>query len=439
MKKLTKRFLALMLVLAVTFAGIIISSPDQVSAAASGKKIVVSIGDSYSSGEGIEPFFGQDKASAEKVEDEDWLAHRSEKVWSSMLEIDGQKMVHDDNWFFAAASGAETTDLYNQQMKSYNYDGLTGSKGLTPQLEIFDKVEEKYGKNAVDYVTVSIGGNDIGFTDMMTTAIMQTNTLESTLEQLWQNFSKSHKVNGKKVASTRDLIKKAYQDIADKAGKQAKIIVVGYPRLLSDESFTVNAGFFNIEVSSETTAIINASCEKLDKELAALVEECKAEGLNIYYVSVIDAFKGHEAYTEDAYINSVNAMAAAQDLDSRSMVSAYSMHPNEKGAKAYAKAVQSAIDSINGSSSASNKPVVTLTAKKGKITIKWTKVAGAKKYRVVEYVNGKAKTVKKTTTKTSYTVKNREKGTEYTFAVKAYVKGKWTTIKAEDQVSIIAK
>ena len=84
MKKLTKRFLALMLVLAVTFAGIIISSPDQVSAAASGKKIVVSIGDSYSSGEGIEPFFGQDKASAEKVEDEDWLAHRSEKVWSSM-------------------------------------------------------------------------------------------------------------------------------------------------------------------------------------------------------------------------------------------------------------------------------------------------------------------------------------------------------------------
>ena len=144
MKKLTKRFLALMLVLAVTFTGIIISSPDQVSAAASGKKIVVSIGDSYSSGEGIEPFFGQDKASAEKVEDEDWLAHRSEKVWSSMLEIDGQKMVHDDNWFFAAASGAETTDLYNQQMKSYNYDGLNiEHKRSKPFIELFSNSERE--------------------------------------------------------------------------------------------------------------------------------------------------------------------------------------------------------------------------------------------------------------------------------------------------------
>ena len=41
---------------------------------------MVSLGDSYSSGEGIEPFYGQNESTADKVKNQDWLAHRSEKV-----------------------------------------------------------------------------------------------------------------------------------------------------------------------------------------------------------------------------------------------------------------------------------------------------------------------------------------------------------------------
>ena len=50
--------------------------------------VVVSLGDSYSSGEGIEPF-GIKKTLTEKVNDPDWLAHRSERSWQSMLCIPG--------------------------------------------------------------------------------------------------------------------------------------------------------------------------------------------------------------------------------------------------------------------------------------------------------------------------------------------------------------
>ena len=84
------------------------------------------------------------------------------------------------------------------------------------------------------------------------------------------------------------------------------------------------------------------------------------------------------------------------------------------------------------------KPVVTATSKKGKITLKWDKVEGATKYRVVEYVNGKAKTVK-TTKKTSLSIKNRTKGEEYTFAVKAYVNKKWTKITSSDKKTVTVK
>lgn len=53
---------------------------------AKGTPVVVSLGDSYSSGEGVEPFYGQDK---NRTKDQNWLAHRSTKSWPSMLSIKG--------------------------------------------------------------------------------------------------------------------------------------------------------------------------------------------------------------------------------------------------------------------------------------------------------------------------------------------------------------
>lgn len=79
--------------------------------------IMVSLGDSYSSGEGIEPFYGQDKSLSDKVKDENWLAHRSQKSWPSLLKVPGiQGTMQDYNvdistssncqWYFKASSGA---------------------------------------------------------------------------------------------------------------------------------------------------------------------------------------------------------------------------------------------------------------------------------------------------------------------------------------------
>ncbi|HRR78082.1 MAG TPA: hypothetical protein P5191_14980 [Ruminococcus sp.] len=53
--------------------------PANAVAASDDPVIVVSLGDSYSSGEGIPAFYGQEKAWEQRVYDEDWLAHRSTK------------------------------------------------------------------------------------------------------------------------------------------------------------------------------------------------------------------------------------------------------------------------------------------------------------------------------------------------------------------------
>ena len=84
--------------------------------------VIVSMGDSYSSGEGIEPFFGQDLPLSLKVKNYSWLAHRSENAWSGMLSLpslSGTMSENADNWYFVAASGATTANINGIFEKTY--------------------------------------------------------------------------------------------------------------------------------------------------------------------------------------------------------------------------------------------------------------------------------------------------------------------------------
>ncbi len=99
----------------------------------------------------------------------------------------------------------------------------------------------------------------------------------------------------------------------------------------------------------------------------------------------------------------------------------------ENGASAQTKAEQK-----------STKPVLTAKAGDKKVTLSWTAVDGATKYKVYRYQNGKLKAVK-TTKNQKLTIKSLKNGTKYTYAVKAYVNGKWTTVKKSDLVSVTPK
>lgn len=89
--------------------------------------VMVSLGDSYASGESITPFYGQEKALNDKVQDEDWLAHRSTKSWAAMLKIPGvsgtmgnYKTFNESSrckWYFQAVSGAQTIHLKDKKQK----------------------------------------------------------------------------------------------------------------------------------------------------------------------------------------------------------------------------------------------------------------------------------------------------------------------------------
>jgi len=354
-KRLTALLLCLLMILPTLFLALPASAKGVTSNRRS--QIIVSLGDSYASGEGIEPFYGQDEYISSRVHNPDWLAHRSKKAWSGMLTLPavrGQMKDHrDTNWYFVASSGATTEHIKRtgkqvvngktgehegEQRKDYDRDGEKGYEFLPGQLDVFYNTPG-LDRNEVDYVTISIGGNDVGFGEVLKKAH---HTFLSTAMYDYINEKLAHFYD---KGGVRDNLRAAYKRIAD-AAPNATILVVGYPELLSHEGGGV---FFDTNES----LYIDTAVQLLNARIHLLVSECKKDGMNIEFVDVTKAFDGHQAFTKDPYINPIYYYKNSQDLMSYNLfagevVSSYSMHPNEKGAQAYAACVQEVIDRLEG-------------------------------------------------------------------------------------------
>ena len=316
--------------------------------------IVVSMGDSYSSGEGIPPFYGQEFEVSERVNNDDWLAHRSTASWAGMLMIPGNKKsldcykVNESNsgsckWYFVASSGAETKHFYKvNQVKEYNkkqglfVPNIEGSKTLDKQMDIFESI----GGTNIDYVTLTIGGNDVDFADIITLCATKStylghNALRDKMDALWETFDSGPGKN----------INDVYVKICEKA-PNAVVLVAGYPRLINSEG----GGLIN----KDEAQIVNDNVTKFNNRLSLMTSKLREQGKAIFFVDVEGAFDGHEAYSKSpsgndfdgAWINPVVLLAQDQDLDDSSIVSAYSVHPNIYGASAYANCVNKKIQEI---------------------------------------------------------------------------------------------
>ncbi len=328
-------------------------------------RVIVSMGDSYSSGEGVEDFYGSNLPLDKRVYNEDWLCHRSENAWSGMLKLKSsygdtitmnKSRAADNtkgNWYFVAMSGAETVNIIDttpnpdidneyqeKRFKKYfknilpkdrinidtKYNILTtpyikGAMEIEPQLNVFDKVKQNNQK--AEYVTITMGGNDIGFKEIITTAIFNINYLQkkpSAMEielskllegnpagtpleadimakMLYSNSSLSLKTKMKTVEDelipeTIKRLRTSYELISSKAGDQAHIIVAGYPHILS-----TNAKYNSLLFRVDDAETINHTIDKFNDEISKLVKELHdTEEMNIVFCDVAEAFGNNGAY-----------------------------------------------------------------------------------------------------------------------------------------------
>lgn len=359
------------------------------------KHIVVSLGDSFSSGEGNPPFYGQYEDFEDRINgtNYDWITHRSTYCWPGKLFFPGsdtelkewkdKDTQENEGWYFAASSGAVTTDLWGEQDKPYrktisydltkseevykkylnalllNYksdyyevlsspniliDGsnphisvrYAGNRKVPPQLSIFNNITQ----NETDFVTMTMGGNDTGFSTIVECAYKigakknfdyaNPNSLFSKISNTIDHFDDE--------GGIRDSLKKSYYEVAKAAGYQANIIIAGYPRLINKSG---GMGF-----DSGEAIYIDNSVDYFNDRIEELVSECADEGLNIFFCDVVSGFENHEACTKNRYIHTVMLPAREEDLDETSISSSYSMHPNEKGTQVYAEYVQEVLNGV---------------------------------------------------------------------------------------------
>ena len=132
-------------------------------------------------------------------------------------------------------------------------------------------------------MTISIGGNDAGFSNVIINCALYYFTCGSAI-------SEADEFIAKKLPA---LLETTYKDIRAKATK-AEVIVLGYPKLFTKEGKTCNVNF----LTSGNEKKMNEGAEKLDAVIKA-----RAEAAGFKFVNPTSAFEAHEVCASEEWLN----------------------------------------------------------------------------------------------------------------------------------------
>jgi lysophospholipase L1-like esterase len=201
----------------------------------------VALGDSYASGVGTRVFY---KESGECERSPDAYPPKVAAAKGYALS-------------FQACSGATTTEVNQKQLGT-----LTSGTSL---------------------VTITIGGNDAGFSNVIINCALYFFTCGSAISEADEFIQK--KLPG--------LLETTYKDIRGKA-TTARVVVLGYPKLFTKEGKTCNVNF----LTSGNEKKMNESAVLLDGVIKA-----RAEAAKFTFVNPTGPFESHEVCSSSEWLN----------------------------------------------------------------------------------------------------------------------------------------
>jgi lysophospholipase L1-like esterase len=235
------RSIAISLFAAVVATGVALAPASADPVAAAGK--YVALGDSYASGTGAGDY--GDSGGCKRS------ANSYAQLWASANAPSA--------FAFVACSGAVTSDVLAEQVGA-----------LTPDTEL---------------VTISIGGNDAGFADVMTDCNLGSDDSCVARNQEAQVFARDE------LPARLDGV---YAEISSRA-PNARVVVLGYPHIYQLD------GDCNVGLSETKRAAINSSSDVLAEVIAG-----RAGAFGFTFVDGRSVFAGHEICSSgDWWLNSV--------------------------------------------------------------------------------------------------------------------------------------
>ncbi len=354
----------------------------------------VAVGDSYSSGEGVLPFNAN---SDYNYEGQINSCHRSSTgSYADQVTLPGQStpiakqassLTGGDEFAFTACSGALTPAItenavnatstspflqndpnlgeYDNWDIAGNTDWTSGStlfgggsqtnigNYVTPDpvsvgstgLEI-PQADQGWLSPATTLVTLTIGGNDARFPDVMT-ACTETAAIGGECSATGYYLKRLNGVTDPHplyqfepavINGLESHLAATYAAIGA-AAPNAEIIVLGYPRLFpGDQNPTSTCEVTpGIDFDVPTVKFVNTMGDLMDQTISGAVAEVKATGVNIHFINPNSVFSGHEICSSSPWFGGI--VTEETSGSGTSAPGNDSFHPTAAGQQAFAKLV----------------------------------------------------------------------------------------------------
>jgi hypothetical protein len=238
-----------------------------------GRRIYVALGDSYSAGEGVRPYLAGTGDPADGGD----RCHRSTAAYALQIRFAEKVEVR-----FRACSGARIVHMLRTQPTK------GGGNRLGPQL----------GQNVlgpdVGLVTVTIGGNDLGFSHVLRHCATHSSCMNDLFDDSFEHGRPSGLTleawASKELPILEDQLTRLYARLR-RGAPNARIIVLGYPNLFWTDRAAVSVSDCILQLAigrSETRFLLD-----LQHRLSVAMAEAAARA-RVEFVETATIFSGHE-------------------------------------------------------------------------------------------------------------------------------------------------
>lgn len=320
----------------------------------------VALGDSYSAGQGIEPYNANSDYDYAGMKN---ACHRSDQAYSHLVTLPGhstpiaqeaQNVAGNSTFGFIACSSAVTTSVTAKAVS----DPMVNTPWDSIHLEYHEPLQADQGwlDANTSLVTLTEGGDDARFSSVLKACIANIEVIDGCLGD---NF-KMTATNGEAdleplktyeldvITALQKHLNATYSAIVD-AAPNAKIIVLGYPRLFPGDTNAQKcvlrqaAGVPIISLPAAVTSWLNARGDQLNAVTANAVHEVATQGHDIHFVDPNAEFEGHQVCAQDSdqWINGV--ISWSDSGSGATPVGAGTFHPRPAGQQAYARLVDNCL------------------------------------------------------------------------------------------------
>lgn len=319
---------------------------------------VVALGDSYASGEGADDYEPWSDNNGNSLIARN-ACHQSANAWIRKTTLPGESTPIGEqadradvglDFHFLACSGAQTEHLLPYHTASgtapLNAEGQNGSYG---QAGMVSQLDAGYLDENTTLVTLSIGGNDMRFSEVIKTCVIAYYLISADCSDDVLDGDTEPAVMAGAARLENELpasLATVLQKIQERA-PNARIALFGYPKLFE-------SGTTCLPVHSMNQEWLNEFADSLNTTLQGIAEQANRSGEpGVFFVNPQTRFSGHNLCTgQESGINGLqfgvtpgeNRLVPWLAING-SGASQTSVHPNQLGTSLYAEALEDALAS----------------------------------------------------------------------------------------------